>query len=258
MTKLKKPITLTIETIEDAIGLRLALNVPESTPISMDADKKPARQTVAPIKHSGALGSRRKIEEQLSAQGIDWTSWRPEGRFKMADQECTFNANGTVTFSCGTTVDNDDINEFLKLRKAAMGVGEWPKYYLAENNVVWRSDHTGNYRQWWEGGRWNRCPDGQARPDNGTSITHEAAAGLIGAENLLKFCPQAAAEPVAVVAGAASGPKTADSAKSIAATADLFDALKGLYDAVRMLRAETIAIDKSRSVPKPVMFKAAR
>jgi hypothetical protein len=261
MTKLKKPITLTIETIEDAIGLRLALNVPESTSVSLEPEKKPATRTTAAIKNPGALGSRRKIEEQLTAQGIDWNTWPAESRFKIGDQECSFNPNGTVTFSCGATIGNDEIHEFLKLRKAAMGTGEWPKFYLSQNNVVWRSHHTAESGQWWEEGRWNTpmrtFMNGMWKPANCKPITREEAAAIIGAENLLKYSPRFAVETMPADASAPLQ-RAPENPESIAATADLFDALKGLYEAVRLLRAETIAMDNSHAAAKSAILKAAR
>jgi hypothetical protein len=260
MTKLKRPITLTVETVEDAVRLRIALNVPESTLISTEPDKNVPPHPMATSKNSDSLNPRRKIEEQLASQGIDWNAWLP-APFKIADRECTFQPNGTVRFSCGATITEEEIQEFLERRNAAMGIGSWPKYYLSHNHVVWRWRHINDCGHCWKNGHWNTSVKSSfnhsRKPENWTPITPEEAAAIVGTDNFQESSPPFGAgtgSPGSVI----SWQKPPETAGSIAASSDLFEALKSLFEAVRQLRSEANAMESKREAARSALLKTAR
>lgn len=178
MTLLKKPITVTIEHVENAV---LLLHQTPICPASTQC------QTLWEVKLNYSIYD--QLNNQLSAQGINPETWLPPQPFEITSgRTCAFNADGSVKLSCGDVISNEKIEEFLKRRQEAREVSEWPKYYQAVvTRRIYRANSAVDIGEWFENG-WNRSSGGAceewAKNKGCLHITRAEAAAIVGESNL--------------------------------------------------------------------------
>lgn len=133
-TKLKKPITITITHVENAIDHLIRCD--SGTPVI--SERHLAMNLAA---NNGEMWN--QIEAGLSAQGINWRTWEPPQPFKIGSHETTFNPNGSIKVGC-TDIDRATLVEVLKRSDEAM----WPKWFKCPSGEVMRCNdesHAGTY-----------------------------------------------------------------------------------------------------------------
>jgi hypothetical protein len=185
--KLQKPIVLTMTDVRQAIWLMMYLTESQPMPIHQNAKA----MQIPSNEYDDSLSTRGQIERQLKEQGIEWNTWLPLQPFKIADRECTFNADGTVKLSCGTVISNEAIAEFLKRRDEA----ERSNYlywldvrYGFGKRAVYRAPNKSDVGEFFESGAWTKSSGvameswqsvGGCKP-----ITRADAIQIVGAENI--------------------------------------------------------------------------
>lgn len=132
-TKLKEPITFTIETVDEAVALWHRLNAGHDYLTGYYKGRKPNVRTL--LFEMGTLLFN-KIDRPLQEAGVDADQWEPPQPFKIGAHETTFNPNGSIKVGC-TDIDRATLLEVLKRSEQAM----WPKYYRSfKNGFIYRAD----------------------------------------------------------------------------------------------------------------------
>lgn len=181
MTPLKKPITVTIEHVENAVCALLNLMSEFK-----GANRHPNFSTISAAKAESEVCD--QLRRQLTAQGIDWNTWTPQKPFEISGRTCTFQPDGSVKLSCGDVISSEKIEEFLKRRQEAREVSEWPKYYQAVvTRRIYRANSAEDIGEWFENG-WNRSSGAAceewAKNKGCRHITRSEAAAIVGESNL--------------------------------------------------------------------------
>lgn len=181
-TKLKTPITITIEHVENAVELAIAVSALK-TNHPLLATLHPNLPEVARAHEPFFIA--KQINHQLSAQGIDWNTWIPEKPFTIAGHEPVFRKDG-CTIGC-QDIPADKIDEFVKRWNEAKTKTEYPKYFRWESvEGVYRAefkDDVGFYRSR-ESGIWRKCTGNPLEHDatggSWNEITREEAEKILG------------------------------------------------------------------------------
>lgn len=184
-TKLKQPITITIEHVENAVAALIKSEWfryhNERAKPDVSAREWDIMGNVA--KHE----TFNQLVSALSAQGIDWRTWIPPQPLTIGGHAAEFSADGSMKFG-DITVSSEQFAEIVKRREEAMQ-GEWPKYFLG--STLWRSRSAKHRGEFFDGNQWQTSSD----PDPLTEcVEHDStilkpttrakAAELIGEENL--------------------------------------------------------------------------
>lgn len=181
--KLKKPITITIETAENAVRAAMVCNH-YFTECRHPNFGKMRDGTV-----NGEVYS--QIDEALKAQGINFNTWLPPQPFTIAGRECEFNADGSVKLSCDTTISNEEIEEFKKRREEAKA----PEFLYWRTNGAWaaevyRAKSPQEIGEFFYSGQW-LCSSGVSMAEFQAAggckpITRAEATAIVGRENIDK------------------------------------------------------------------------
>lgn len=179
--KLKKPITITIETAENAVRAAMLCDH------AFTECRHPNFGKMRDGAVNGEIYS--QINEALKAQGINFNTWLPPQPFTIAGRECEFNADGSVKLSCGTTISNEEIEEFKKRREEAKAPEflYWRRAYASD---VYRAKSPQETGEFFQSGQWFHShgvsmsefqADGGCKP-----ITRAEAIAIVGRENIDK------------------------------------------------------------------------
>lgn len=127
-TLLKKPITITIAHVENAVATSMLIR---------DALGKCDHKNYELINSEAPNGEiRNQLDAALAAQGIDWNTWLPEKPFTIGGHEATFNPDGSVTVGC-TTVSSAEMDEVIK-RRLQTGAKDRFFQYCGDVDMVWK------------------------------------------------------------------------------------------------------------------------
>lgn len=131
MTKLKKPITITIEHIENAVSIML------SEDFLVTAEFEPRHKRINKAMAEGEMSD--QIKAQLTAQGIDYLTWGPTPPLLIGNHEVEALPDGAIKVG-STMVDRATLEKVYAMSNDSMTKvePEWPRYY----------EHKGPYAMW--------------------------------------------------------------------------------------------------------------
>jgi hypothetical protein len=113
MTRLKKPIVITIDYVENAILLRATQqNAGASRYAAQIAEQSRASIETTAQSEKKAAHICDQIDAQFNAQGIDWRTWSPEPAVRVGNHDVEFKDNG-VQVGC-TFVPKETVLEIAK------------------------------------------------------------------------------------------------------------------------------------------------
>lgn len=153
-TKLKKPITITITHVENAVWAALKLR-------SEWDENAPRHQAIEGSMAWSQMGH--SVYELLQAEGIDYRTWEPPQPIYIAGCEADFKSNGNVKLG-SETLDRATLVEVLKRSDEAMNNAEpeWPKFWrYGKSRLVYKAEdeHCFGHLSA-NGGPWSDCPMG--------------------------------------------------------------------------------------------------